>query len=262
MKIDTLQLKDRSIRYFRFGDPEGQPMVIIPGVALKSVMLSAMFIEKQYQDFADAFNVFVFDRRMDMPAHYSIKSMAEDICQALDSLSIRSADIYGVSQGGMIAQCIAVDRPDPVRKLVLCSTSGYVPPTASAVFQEWSSLTKAQNIEGLVLSFAKNVYSQSYFEKNRDAFIQFGRTVTEDELQRFYTSLACFDACDLRNELHRIQSPVLVIGGEQDRIFGAESAKEIAKHTNGKLILYPNDAHAVYDENPDVMKRIRSFLDA
>ena len=262
MKIDTLQLKDRSIRYFRFGDPEGQPMVIIPGVALKSVMLSAMLIEKQYQDFADAFNVFVFDRRMDMPAHYSIKSMAEDICQALDSLSIRSADIYGVSQGGMIAQCIAVDRPDPVRKLVLCSTSGYVPPTASAVFQEWSSLTKAQNIEGLVLSFAKNVYSQSYFEKNRDAFIQFGRTVTEDELQRFYTSLACFDACDLRNELHRIQSPVLVIGGEQDRIFGAESAKEIAKHTNGKLILYPNDAHAVYDENPDVMKRIRSFLDA
>ena len=86
--------------------------------------------------------------------------------------------------------------------------------------------------------------------------------LTKDELQRFQTSLACFDACDLRNELHWIQSPVLVIGGEQDRIFGAESAKEIAGQTNGELILYPNAAHAVYDENPDVLKRIRSFLDA
>ena len=50
------------------------------------------------------------------------KFMALDIAAAMDTLGIKNADIFGVSQGGMIAQYLAIDRPDLVNKLVLAVT--------------------------------------------------------------------------------------------------------------------------------------------
>lgn len=40
----------------------------------------------------------------------------------MDALKIANADIFGVSQGGMIAQYLAIDRADLVNKLVLAVT--------------------------------------------------------------------------------------------------------------------------------------------
>ena len=41
----------------------------------------------------------------------------------MDALGLRGADIFAVSQGGMIAQHLAADRPDLVRRMVLAVTS-------------------------------------------------------------------------------------------------------------------------------------------
>ena len=77
-----------SMRFCRFGNPNGQPLVILPGVALKSVMLSAMLIEKQYRLFSADYDVSVFDRRMDMPDPYPISAMASDTVQAMTQLGL------------------------------------------------------------------------------------------------------------------------------------------------------------------------------
>jgi len=41
----------------------------------------------------------------------------------MDELGISEADVIGVSQGGMIAQNLAIDRPELVNKLVLAVTA-------------------------------------------------------------------------------------------------------------------------------------------
>ncbi|MBQ6181273.1 MAG: alpha/beta fold hydrolase [Ruminococcus sp.] len=136
MNIDTINTGDLSVRYFRFGNLSGQPFIIIPGVALKSVVNSADFIANQYKTLADSFCIYVFDRREDMPEEYSVYDMAEDTEKAMDELGLAGAIIYGVSQGGMIAQVIALKRPDLVSRLVLCSTAPYIPEQAHAVYDE------------------------------------------------------------------------------------------------------------------------------
>ena len=63
--------------------------------------------------------------------------MASDIAATMDILGITNADVFGVSQGGMIAQYLAIDRPDLVRKLVLAVTLSQNNDTVTQVVSSW-----------------------------------------------------------------------------------------------------------------------------
>lgn len=261
MEIQTLKTQTMSLRWFQFGNADGQPLVIIPGAAIKSVMESADLIAAQYSAFADRYNVYVIDRRSDIPEKYSVTDMAADTAAALDALGLKNADLFGVSQGGMIAQIIAADRPELVRRLVLCSTAPYFTPTAMQVLGKWSRLAAERDVDGLMQAFAEYVYSPAYCEAARDAFAAYGKTVTDEELRRFAISVSSAEPFDVRDKLKAIRCPVLVLGAEQDRIFGTEPSRDIVERTGGTLYIYPDAAHAVYDENPDVLVRMKAFLD-
>ncbi len=49
--------------------------------------------------------------------------MAADVAEAMVVLNITSAYVMGISQGGMIAQWLAVNFPEKVEKLVLAVTT-------------------------------------------------------------------------------------------------------------------------------------------
>ena len=49
MKIETVKTSEFEMDFFRFGNPEQPKLVVIPGLSLKSVMLSADNIETAYK---------------------------------------------------------------------------------------------------------------------------------------------------------------------------------------------------------------------
>ena len=260
MKTEALQINGFTIRFLRFGKADGKPFVIIPGVSIKSVMNSAIFIEEQYKLLADEYDVYVIDRRSELPAKYSIYDMAEDTVKVLDMLSVKDAAVYGVSQGGMIAQAIALSRPDIVSELILCSTAAYIPETAIRIFNEWIEYAEQKNSNGLVMSFAENIYTPAYCEKYNDVFIRFAEIITEDELQSFSIVVKGFEGFDVRDKLSKIRSSVLAVGADNDKLFGRETTEELARLTNGRIKIYKNESHSVYDENTEVIPLISTFL--
>ena len=100
--------------------------VILPGLSVKSVMLSAQAVEDAYKVFADEYRVWLFDRRRNMPETYSISEMAEDTAVVMEYLGLEGAYVFGASQGGMIAQVLAMEHPELVRKLVIGSSAARV----------------------------------------------------------------------------------------------------------------------------------------
>jgi pimeloyl-ACP methyl ester carboxylesterase len=60
---------------------------------------------------------------MRIPTPYTLADMAQDAFGVLDALGIESAHVCGASMGGMIAQHMAVLRPERVKRLTLLMTT-------------------------------------------------------------------------------------------------------------------------------------------
>ena len=193
-------------------------------------------------------------------AGMTIEQMAADTAAVMDALGLRDAAVYGVSQGGMIAQALTLARPDLVGCLVLCSTAAHVSEAAASVLGGWVRSAAAGDCEGLMAQFAEHVYSPAYREKYAGAFRVLAGLVTDEEREAFVHLVADAGGFDVRARLHEIKCPVLVIGAGKDRIFGGAASEAIAAATGGTLGRYPDGAHGVYDEDPDVLVRIRAFL--
>lgn len=261
MSVYTLKAESFEMRYLRFGKAGSQPIAVIPGASIKSVMGAEEAIKAQYAGFAESYEVFVFDRISDMPLGYTTYDMAADTEKAFDILDIKNADVFGVSQGGMIAQLIAAERNDLVRRLAVCSTAAYIPDNAAKIMTQWKAHAAAKDISALMQSFAGSVYSAGYYNMYREAFDAYAASVNDDDLAAFEITAGSFEGFDIRGRLSTVTAPTLVLCGDEDKIFSPECSKEIAALTNGELYIYSGEAHAVYDENADVLVRIKEFLD-
>jgi pimeloyl-ACP methyl ester carboxylesterase len=132
------------LAYQEIGDPDGEPLLLIMGLATQMLGWDEGFCALLA---GRGFRVVRFDnrdigrstkidsaglpRRTDMllgrrrTAPYLLRDMAADTTGLMDHLGIGSAHLVGASMGGMIAQTVAVRRPERARSLVsIMSTTG------------------------------------------------------------------------------------------------------------------------------------------
>lgn len=249
--------------YCRFGNGR-RFLVILPGLSVQSVMPSADAIAAEYGILTDDYTIYVFDRRKDPPDPYTVQDMAYDTARAMRSLNLKGADLFGASQGGMIAMVIASDYPELVHKLILGSSSARISEEQFPLFQNWIRLAGEGNAKELYLSFAEAVYPAKIFKRLRDFLIESADAVTKDELARFVIMAEGMKGFDLTGKLSQITCPVLVIGSEDDAVLGGDASRQIAdclkNSAHCELYLYDGWGHAAYDCAPDYRERMRSFL--
>ena len=88
-----------------------EAMVIIPGLTLRDVKGAGAGLAFSFRKFAKDYRVYVFDKVNEVPEGYTVSDMASDTAEAMRTLGISGAYVYGVSLGGMVAQCLAIDHP-------------------------------------------------------------------------------------------------------------------------------------------------------
>jgi len=258
--VETVSTEDMEMDYIVFGSGR-KAFVILPGLSIHSVMGSVEAIEAAYKDFSEEYTVYVFDRAKDIQEGYTVRDMAADTAVAMKSLNIEGADIFGASQGGMIALYIAIDHPELVHKMILGSTLAKPNDTFNRVVDEWIQLAKERNEVGLLESFADNVYSQATLDAYRETLISFNLGISDAEYRRFIILAEACKTFDCYDALSAVQCPVLVIGSEGDCVVTAEGSRQIAEAIGCELYLYDDSyGHGVYDEAPDYRQRCLDFL--
>ncbi|WP_044913744.1 alpha/beta fold hydrolase [Butyrivibrio sp. WCE2006] len=260
INIETIKTENVTMNYFRFGKQGGSPLVIIPGLSIKSVMESAEFIEVAYSIFVDEYDVYVMDRRQNLPEVYSIEEMAVDTAEVIKKLGLSKISIISTSQGGMISMHMALKYPDLISNLIIASSSAHANDKSLAVIKKWISLAKSGDKQALMLDFADKCYTREYASKYHDAFLKIAETVTDEELKRFITIASDLSAMDISDKIKNIKSRVLVLGADKDEVFGMEPTLELAKELNCESYIYKDYGHAFYDEAPDCTGRIYKFL--
>src|SRR5260370_29081819 len=115
-------LENQRCKIYWDGQGTGEPVLLIMGLSYPSYMWrrSRSVLSERYRTIA-------FDNRgvgqSDVPpGTYSISLMASDAAAVLDAAILKSAHLFGVSMGGMIAQEFALQYPKHVRSLILGRT--------------------------------------------------------------------------------------------------------------------------------------------
>ena len=261
-KNGILQFGDSTMEYIRFGRGE-RVLVMLPGLGdgLQTMKGTALPMAVMYRKFAKDFTVYAFSRKNELPQGYTTRDMAKDQAKAMELLGIEKADVFGVSMGGMIAQWLAIDHPEKVGKLILAVTSGRPNPILRESVEEWVSLARKGDHSGFMESNLRRIYSEKYYRKNKWLAPIVGRLTKPKSYDRFFLQAeACLshDACE---HLPCIRTPVLVVGGEQDKALGGEPSREIAARIPGaELHMYPQWGHGLYEEAKDLNDLILKYL--
>ena len=239
-----------------------KPLVILPGLSIKSLMPFAGAVAERYQKFLDGYKIYLLDRPLNPPSGCGADFLAQAAAEALDSLGVKGACVVGISAGGIAAQALAKSRPDLAAKLFLGSTCAKMTDTAAAIIEGWARLAEEEKLSELNQAFAQAVYTPSFYERYKDAIMASLAGATSADLKRFATfarALLGFDASDI---LPKIKCPILAVGAGLDKIFGADAAPQIARlaGTSARSCVCQNYGHAVYDEAPDYPDRILAFF--
>ena len=254
-----LRIRDVEIDCIRFGSGK-RPLIMIQGLNTRGIKGSAVPLAYMYRIFSKEYTVYLFDRSPDLREGVTVGDMAADIALAMDSLGLKDADVFGCSQGGMIAQNLAIDRPDLVRRLALAVTLSRSNPTVRETVEGWIEMTERGDMRALVRDMAEKMYSDAYMKRYRPLLPLLTLMQRPKDVPRFIALARACLTSDTYAQLEEITCPVLVLGGGRDRVVGAEASREIAERLGCELFIYDDLGHAAYEEARDFNERIYAFF--
>lgn len=245
--------------YITFGKGT-KPLIMIQGLSTARIKGLGFFISLVYRFLAKDYKVYIFDRRDQPWEGISVEDFAKDLAIALDAFEIKAAHIIGVSQGGMIAQYLAINRPDLVDKLILVVTLSRINSNVQAVIENWITLVKQNDIKRFVKDMTRKTYSDAYFKRYKILIPLLTILQKPKNIRRFIILAESCLTCNTYDNLKAIKCPVYVIGAGKDQIVTGEASEEIAKQLNCKIHIYENAGHAVHQECKDFNQRVYEFL--
>lgn len=241
---------------------EGEPLLLVPGLGNNSDMW-APFMEQFPNRRLITFDAPGTGRSSSPSYPVSVVSLAALSVAVLDSRDVACTDVVGFSYGGAVAQQLAYDHPERVRRLVLAATT-------CGVGAVWGSL---EVMSALATPF--RFYSRSLFERIA-AGIYGGRA--RDPATR----LRNFDA---RNRLppsaygyamqllggmtwsswpflQDIPHETLVLSGGDDPLVPVANAQMLAKRIpNARLEIVEGAGHLfLWDDAENAAQRIERFV--
>ena len=200
----------------------------------------------------------------------SIPAMATDAIAFIKALGIGKTDILGYSIGGKVAQEIAVQAPDLVRKLILVGTGPRGADTAAS---------KSAEIFAATYDPPEHLWIAAHFLPNptgRAAGLKFlerkhrrqdrGPEVSAASATAQYAAIV---ASNEKTEgvwdyLATIHHPVLVVDGSNDLIIPTVNGFTLQQRLpNAQLIIYPDSSHGLFYQYPELfVAHAALFLDA
>jgi pimeloyl-ACP methyl ester carboxylesterase len=199
----------------------------------------------------------------------TIEEMATDAVSFIRALGFDQVDLFGFSLGGMIAQVIAQQQPQLVRKMIIAGTG----PAGGEGIDKVTRITYLDTARGLLTrQDPKQFLFFTRTPNGRRAGKEFlarleERTNDRDKaisVRSFRAQLKAIHRWGQQTpaDLTSIHQPVLVINGESDRMVPTKNTVDLDRRLpNSQLVVYPDAGHGgVFQCHEDFVKRALEFL--
>ena len=246
----------------RFGKKEGVPLVFNPHILGNLDSWDPAVTDGLAQDR----EVILFDNAGvasssgEVPTTFA--EMAKNAGLFIDALGLTKVDVLGFSIGSMVAQNIALLRPDLVRKLVIGGSgprngdSIPLTPESQAIFTNQYGNLDDFWIDGLFTPSAASQAAGRAFLKRRDARVEDRDIPISDRVQPAQFAALQEWAKPVGERfayLKEMKMPVLIVGGKSDIIFYTINSFYLQQNLpNAQLILYPDSAHGSLFQYPQL----------
>lgn len=258
---ENIRIGDTDCDYLSFGSGR-EPLIMLPGVGdgFRTAKGIAAPFALMYRSFAPSFRVYAISRRNNMPEGFTTQDMADDIAYIMDKTGIGPAHVFGVSQGGMIAQQLAIRYPDRVKSLVLAVTASRPNDIMRESLDTWLEMADRDDYRGIMQDTAVRSYTGEYLKRGLMINNMISAVKPKDYTRFCILCRSCLEH-DAYEDLGRIKCPVLILAADQDKVLGAEASVEMRDRIPGsELYMYEGYSHGVYEQAKDFNSRVRRFL--
>ncbi len=240
----------------------GPPLLLVHGL-----MITGEMFDPVIEQLAARHRVIVPDlrghgRSRGLPPPYSAGQLAADLVRLLDELAIGSTAVLGYSQGGAIAQQLALDNPARCDRLVLACSYAF------------NMATAREKVEGhlvpLLLQvlgmrrFARLVLAQGLKQVDKRRADWVIGLIAEQDRKAMVGAWKDAMAFDSRRRLAEIRCPTLVVAASNDQAVPLHHAKTLHQGIVGsRLVISDGADHALIWERPHELVRVtEEFLRA
>jgi pimeloyl-ACP methyl ester carboxylesterase len=200
---------------------------------------------------------------------HSVEEMGRDAIAFIRALGLEKVDLFGFSLGGGVAQMVALQAPDLVRRMILAGTG----PRGGEGIDEILKIALVANVKAaLTLKDSRNYL---FFPRTpagkRSAKDYFGRLkerkTGRDKRISLQARLAQVKAIRAAgrsepDDLSRITQPVLVANGDHDLMVASSHSADMARRLpNARLTIYPDSGHGgVFQHHEEFVPAALAFL--
>lgn len=199
----------------------------------------------------------------------TIEEMGRDAIAFIRALGLKKVDLLGFSLGGGVAQMVALQAPDLVRRMILAGTG----PRGGGGIERITRIAVAAYLKAaLTLSDARNFLffprspegkraAKDYFSRLKE------RTADRDKpisLQARRAQLQAIRTAGLSapDDLSVITQPVFVANGDRDLMVDSRHSADMARRLpNAQLTIYPDSGHGgVFQHHRAFVPAVLTFL--
>ncbi|KQZ69695.1 alpha/beta fold hydrolase [Nocardioides sp. Root151] len=267
----TITIDGTSFAYRELGTPGGVPVVFLHHFTAVLDDWDPRILD----GVAAQHHVIAFDNRgvgstgSRVPS--DLEQMGADAIAFIKALDHDQVDLFGFSLGGAVAQMVALQAPELVRRMVLAGTGprggGGIWKMPFIVGGAYAKAFAARKDPRHFLFFPRNAEgkkaAEDYFarlaERSGDRSKSISRQATLAQLRAITAG-----GMHAPDDLSTITVPVLVANGDHDLMVASEHSADMARRLpDARLIVYPNSGHGgVFQHHEKFVPAVLAFLAA
>ena len=239
----------------------GPPLLYLGGllpVAGVETRMARRTAAASMRPLSDIRTVYFTNRRQGLPQGITIGELAAEHAEAIAALEAGPVDVVGISTGGSIAQQLAADHPQAIRRLVLLSTGCRLTAEARRMQAHVAAEVRRGRPQRAVASAAAFVVLPK-----AEPLARLLTPLVGDlgDLSDLAATIEAEEAFDLAFAARPISAPTLIVCGARDRFYPRALLEETQRLIPGSLLqLIPRRGHLTAGGAPRAVAAIRGFL--
>jgi 3-oxoadipate enol-lactonase len=179
-----------------------------------------------------------------------MRDRVDDVIELLTALHRVPATLLGVSFGGMIAQQVALARPELVSGLVLAGCPGAIPVSAQDALRKRGADAELHGMPAVTDATLERWFTRAFL--STDAVRRVADRLFASQPSNWAAAWEAVAEHDALGRLTALEIPALVIAGEKDAATSLGAKRALAAAIPGsRLTILPDAPHMMQIECPD-----------